>query len=262
MTNKIDSNKKEKHLQFIKSNFTKMSEREIARRLRIGKTTVNVWCKNLGLVINKNTVNDDYFKIWKPKMAYILGYILTDGNISWNTEKSYKALTITAAVKDKDNLEKIRLELKSTKELLYSKHTKSYRLIVNSKPICIDLMNFGIIPRKSLIVKFPKIPDRFLNHFIRGVVDGDGNVRYVNRKRSPYFEITICSGSREFLDKMSKRILSMGIYAKVRQHKNNVYILQYSCQRGLKLAGWIYKNKNLYLDRKFQQYQLAIKSKG
>ena len=54
----------------------------------------------------------------------------------------------------------------------------------------------------------------------------------------------------------------MGIYAKVRQHKNNVYILQYSCQRGLKLAGWIYKNKNLYLDRKFQQYQLAIKSKG
>ena len=71
----IQPNDKKKMLPFIKSNFGKLSEREMARRLDIGKTTVNLWCRELGFVVKKHTVNEDFFKKWTPNMAYILGYI-------------------------------------------------------------------------------------------------------------------------------------------------------------------------------------------
>jgi intein-encoded DNA endonuclease-like protein len=241
----IHSDDKRRMLPFIKSNFGKISEREMARRLDIGKTTVNRWCKELGFIIKKDAVNEQFFKTWGSEMAYILGYIFADGNINWKPEKSYRALTITASEKDKEHLEKIRLKLKSTKELLYSASTKSYRLIVNNKTICMDLMKLGLVPKKSLSIRFPNIPEKFLRHFIRGIIDGDGNVRYVKRKRSPYFEITISSGSKAFLEKMAEKISQIGINGKVRKNKNKVFVLQYSCRRG-----------------KFQQYKMALRAKG
>ncbi len=247
-------------LSYIKENFGKISEREMARRLSVGKTSVNRWCRELGFNIQKNTSDEKFFRNWNPGMAYILGYIFADGNINWNLKKSYRAMTITAAEKDKGHLENIRSRLKSTKGLLYSGDTKSYRLIINSKVMCKDLMALGLTPHKSLTVRFPKVPERFLNHFIRGVIDGDGNVRYVNRKRSPYFEITISSGSKAFLKSMAKKIAQVGILGKVRENNNGVFILQYSCRRGLNLANWIYQKENLHMDRKFQQYATALRA--
>lgn len=258
----IHPNIKKKILPFIRSNFGEISEREMARKLGIGKTSVNRWRTELGLVVKKNTVNDDFFKTWAPEMAYILGYIFADGNINWKPEKSYRALTITSAEKDKEHLEKIRLKLESTKELLYSESTKSYRLIVNNETICKDLMKLGLTPRKSLSMKFPEVPGNFLKHFIRGIIDGDGTVRYVKRGRSPYFEIRISSGSEAFLQKMKEKITLIGIYGNVRKLKNNVFILRYTCRKGLNLAKWIYEDVNLCLGRKFQQYKMALNAKG
>ena len=181
-------------LRFINSNIGKMSQREMARHLGLGKTTINRWCTELGFHPIKFEVNENFFDIWNENSAYILGFIFADGNVAWNPKKSYNTLTITSSEKDANHLERIRNILSSTKPLLYSQKTKSYRLTVTNRKICRRLMSLGVIPRKSLIIDFPRIPKQYINHFIRGVIDGDGNVRYVNRKRSPYFEITISSG--------------------------------------------------------------------
>jgi len=258
----IEPEVKSEMLPYIESNFGKISEREMSRRLHIGKTTVNRWRKDIGLEIKKNTVNENFFNQWNPEMSYILGYLFADGNINWNPKKSYRALTITASKKDRDHLERIRQMIESTKELLYSKNTESFRLIVNNTNICKTLMKIGLTPRKSLVVEFPKLPKQLLRHFIRGVIDGDGNVRFVDRERSPYFEITISSGSKKFLDEMAEKISeSIRINGKVRKCGKNVFVLQYSCQRGLKLANWIYRNENLHMNRKFQQYKIAVENK-
>ncbi len=258
----IQQSEKKKMLSFIKSNFGKLSNRQIAQELRVGSTTINRWCQELGLFIEKNSVNEEFFKVWTSDMAYILGFVFADGNINWNPLKSYRSLTITASEKDKKHLERMRLLMESTKELLYSSKTNSYRLIINNKAICKDLMGFGLTPRKSLSVKFPNIPRKYLRHFLRGVIDGDGNIRYVQREKSPYFEITISSGSKVFLEKMAEEIYSIGIKGKVRKVSSNVYILQYSCKRGLQLAKFIYnKDSNLCLSRKFDQYAVALRAK-
>src|SRR3989344_8780461 len=252
ITNKISNIQKSEHLPFIRGNFGVLSEREIARRLGIGKTTINRWSRELGLEPVKHTVNESFFDDLNEKSAYLLGYIYADGNINWNPEKGYYSMTITAAEKDKEHLEKVRSLISSTKPLLYSAKTKSYRLIVNSKKLCQKLISLGVIPRKSLTVQFPNIPNSQIKHFIRGVIDGDGNVRYVNRKRSPYFEITIASGSKAFCEDLIKAVKeNTGIPAYARRINENLYIIQYSCSRGEKLAEFIYSDSSIFLERKF-----------
>lgn len=263
MGTKIDPKKKQSMISFIESNLGKVSQREIARRLGVGKTTINKWSAELGFRHKKHTVNESFFNEWNEDSAYILGYIFADGNVAWNPSKGYQSLTITASEKDRIHLVRIRKLLLSTKPLLYAEKTKSNRLIVNNKKICLRLMELGVIPRKSLIVKFPDIPTDYLRHFIRGIIDGDGNVRYVERKRSPYFEITVSSGSPEFLKKMVEKIReNLGVVSRIRKISNNTFIVQYSCSRGKGLADWIYKDAHLFLQRKYQQYKIFLEAKG
>lgn len=244
---------------FIKFNFNKISQRKIARILQIGKTTVNNWSRSMGYIFQKHTVNENYFNEWSSEMAYILGYIFADGNVAWDDNKGYHTLTITASEKDKEHLETIRKIFDSTKPLTYGKSTKSYRLIVNSRVICKRLMKLGVIPRKSLIIKFPKISNSYLRDFIRGYVDGDGSLSYYNRKRSPYFEIKICSGSKNFIIALEEKIYSeQNIRSRITAQGKNCYILRYFCARGLKLAEWLYEDAELYLVRKYNKYEMAL----
>lgn len=250
---------KERYLDFIRDNFDTLSQREIARRLNIGRTTVNNWSKKIGLMYKKNTVDENFFNDFSEKSTYILGFIFADGNVSWDPKKSYRSLTITASEKDKKHLEMIRNTLSSTKPLLYSSKTKSYRLIANSKKLCLKLMRLGVIPKKSLVVRFPKIPRGQIKHFIRGVIDGDGTIRYVKRERSPYFEITISSGSRKFCVGLYKTIKeNIGIETHIKKIGKNTYVLRYTCSRGIKLAKFIYSDANIFLERKYLPFKENI----
>lgn len=259
----ITQDEKTRYLQVILSNFNKISQRKIAKMLGLGKTTVNRWSREIGLVFKRHTVNETFFDEFSETSTYLLGLIYADGNIAWNPEKGYYSLTITASEKDKAHLENIRNLLSSTKPLLYAPKTKSYRLIVNNKNLCQRLMHLGVTPRKSLTVKFPEIQEIYLRHFIRGVIDGDGNLRYVSRKRSPYFEITIASGSLEFCKGIVKAIKeSLGIGANIRKVAKNVYVIQYSCSRGEKLAKYIYQDTTIFLNRKNLEYKKLLEARN
>ncbi|MFH1631232.1 MAG: LAGLIDADG family homing endonuclease [Candidatus Aenigmatarchaeota archaeon] len=254
----ISSDKKKEMLKFLESNMGKLSQREMARKLGIGKTAVNRWCVDeFGFHPIKHIVNEEFFDNPNEESSYILGFIFADGNVTWNPSRSYWSLTITASSKDKAHLEKIRGLMGSTKPLLYSKNTNSYRLIVASKILCRKLIDLGVVPRKSMIVRFPENITRsdHVRHFIRGIIDGDGTVRYVNRRRSPYFEISICSGSERFLKKLSKVIFNhIGVKSRCRRIHSNTFGLQFSCTRGKCLAHWIYKDSRIYLKRKFANF--------
>ncbi len=120
-------------------------------------------------------------------------------------------------------------------------------------------MKFGIVPRKSLIIKFPDLPEMYLKDFIRGYIDGDGSLRYFKRPRSPYFELSVCSRSRDFIVVLEEKIFKkLEVKSRITKTKNSCFLLRYSCRRGLKLAQWIYEDADLYLSRKFIIYQEAL----
>lgn len=50
------------------------------------------------------------------------------------------------------------------------------KIVLNSKKMSNDLIDKGIVPNKSLVLKPPKINKKYYLPFILGYFDGDGTI--------------------------------------------------------------------------------------
>lgn len=116
----------------------------------------------------KHRLNESFFKQWSNEMAWVFGLIVTDGCLN----KDY--YTISIAQKDTEFLRKVA-KVMDADFVLNNNHTPS--LLLNSKIMYKDLEEKGITPSKSLTTKIPDIPKKYVPHFMRGVIDGDGWVQ-------------------------------------------------------------------------------------
>ena len=115
-------------------------------------------------------INEKFFSRWSREMAYVLGLIITDGCIS-------KEGRISLSMNDREVLEKVKIAMGSGHPIVPSKQQEGlYHFNFARTKLVKDLAVFGIGPKKSLVVKFPQIPDTFMGDFVRGVFDGDGSV--------------------------------------------------------------------------------------
>jgi len=191
----------------------------------------------------KYQLNEDYFKTWSDNMAYILGFILADGNINQNAQ------SVTISQKHKEILEDIKQELQSDQPIMETKRGL-YLFHMHSRVIRNDLINLhGLTPNKSLTVEFPKVPENYLHHFVRGYFDGDGSINY------PKFTVTFVGGSLAFMNAFQRELNKVELLSRITE-KNNHYRLFISGRRSIRLfANWIYKDKNLHLKRKFLEFE-------
>jgi len=138
--------------------------------------------RNLG---NTGIVNHDYFEhIDTSEKAYLLGMIQADGNIR-NTDIT-KSLTITQ--KDGFFLERILID-HIKENLSKSKDGSCYQYQIGSKKIVSDLIKKGIIPNKTYDMTeqnaynlWDSIPVEYKYDFLRGLLDGDGSIRFFKQK--------------------------------------------------------------------------------
>lgn len=124
------------------------------------------------------SVNSDYFKTWSHNMAYILGYIATDGCVNGERALKFGLQTLDVSL-----LEKIKKEMNFTgniyerKILVKGKEYFSNYMSIYDREICKDLKNLGIISNKSLVLgRFDFIPEEYEMSFLLGVFDGDGSI--------------------------------------------------------------------------------------
>jgi hypothetical protein len=125
--------------------------------------------------MRKYTLNEDFFEnIDSEEKAYLLGFIQADGCV--NDE----SLIIGLAARDEGHLYKIRNILEANVPI------RTYDRIVNGKvfprseiriykgKIRKNLNALGILPRKSMTSQPIQIDEELQQHYIRGLVDGDG----------------------------------------------------------------------------------------
>ncbi len=201
------------------------------------------------------TTNQNFFKKWSNKMAYVLGWFFSDGCV----HSDRRHASIHTNRKDHYILERINKIMGSNRPVkIYS--GSSY-LRIHNCIIAKDLINLGCIPKKSLTLEFPTVKDKFLSNFVRGYFDGDGSIHF-NKPNT--IKISFI-GTKKFLECLRQRLNKI---LKVKQHPitrvGNVYRLYYYGDDSRNICNWMYKNvKNLYLKRKKERFKkhLSLRKK-
>lgn len=211
----------------------------------------------------KYKINKEFFKKWSPNMAYVLGYIYADGCLI-NCDY-IRAYYLTIVSTDKDSLERIKNMMGSehkigSKKSLYKNGKRIFQIKIGSKEIYTDLINLGLYPRKSLSINFPNIPNRFINHFIRGYFDGDGCV-YFEKTKSRTGKIIIkrirvifTSGSKVFLEQMNKKMSDFYINEGKIYNSKRSFQLVFNNKDSINVFKMLYKgaSNNSFFMRKFK----------
>jgi len=202
------------------------------------------------------SVDENFFENWSNKMAYILGFTFADGSLSENT------IAWEIQRRDKSILEKINASMNSNYPIKLTKKEKYVRLRISNPIIIKDLNRFQLRVKKSR--EFPDVPEKFLSHFIRGFLDGDGWT-CIRHSRSE-ISIGFASSSYQFLNVLVSKLneifnlSSNNLRKNIKKTKNGklstCYEINWYCRNAIKLIEFLYdgvSKDSLCLDRKFDK---------
>ena len=218
-------------------------------------------------------LNQDFFKVWTPNMAYVLGFFAADGTMIVNKRGAY---FIEFNITDKKLLMHIRDIVGSDHKIAVRNRNRKnsnwkigYRLQIGSKQWFEDLTEFGFTPRKSLVMKMPAVPTTLFGDFLRGYFDGDGNVHFKKywakdrqKMRWP-FSTRFTSGSTAFLKSLHAVLHSQGLEGGFITAKNRGHELVFSHRDSVALFHLMYdtvSHNGLYLARKYKPFRKAIET--
>lgn len=202
-------------------------------------------------------------------MAYVLGFFAADGCMIKNKRGAH---FIEFHITDKDILIKIKRLLNSENKISTKKRNvkwkTGYKLQIGSKIMFEDLLSLGMTPRKSKVMKFPRISDKYISHFIRGYFDGDGNVFLGRRKdranKNWILQAGFTSGSENFLKKLHIKLRAVAkISGGTLNYCSGAFRLLFSINDSVKLYRLMYNNEdNLFLNRKKRVFEKYLKKKN
>ena len=216
---------------------------------------------------NRKKVNEDFFKTWSAKMAYVLGFIYADGAVE-DCRESSRTCYLALSNNDLSLLEAISQAMSAEKsvQVRSPRLTKikgkeywcktSYTVRIGNKKIYEDLIKLGLCPRKSLVIELPEVPKPYFQFFLRGYFDGDGCINIEKTKRNRV-NIIFTSGSKTYIEQLANKIKS--IYPAIKSsvsNGNGAFQLRYNWKNALIVANFIYHDISSapYLKYKYSKY--------
>ena len=139
--------------------------------------------------------------MWTSNLAYAIGVIATDGNLS----PDGRHLNITS--KDLDLIQTLKVVLGLKNKVVKksrggSREKKYFVLQFGDIAFYEFLLSIGLTPAKSKTLKVILVPQMFFADFFRGCIDGDGSIDSFKHPESKLFQIRLrlVSASPKFLD--------------------------------------------------------------
>ena len=211
----------------------------------------------------RRLINESFFEPanWSPGMAWVLGLLFADGNL----EKSYPVIRLSQ--RSPGGLQKV-LNLMSSSHMISSKEKRSYKGVISgkiysfkiwNKKIYNDLLKIGLTPAKSRDIKFPQVPSLYMNHFIRGLYDGDGTFY-----RSSFAGVVTSEfrcGSQDFITSMTAILeKELAIPITIHPHQQfNSYSIKIR-QKVKELVSYLYQNADepIFITEKYNKIKKLI----
>ena len=161
----------------------KLPQQIIADELGCAESTIRLRMSKYGIKGRKNSetksarLNQDFFKIWTPKMAWVLGLLFTDGYF----HEPSNTVRLALHPQDTDTLEKVRALIGPylkihTRPQFYDRTQNIASLSFGNAKMADDFRSHGLRQAKSKTMQFPDMPPECVRHFIRGCWDGDGSM--------------------------------------------------------------------------------------
>src|SRR3990172_3075806 len=206
--------------------------------------------------------NDFAFDKVTEESAYWAGFLTADGSIHRQSGYSGR-LTLKLSEKDIGHLEKFKKflnvvhEIKKCDDKVRKKVYKQAYIAISSPYLTEALESYGINEYKSFSGASEKIIGN--KHFWRGVIDGD--VWVTNVESYGACRIGLC-GNVLLMSQFKEFCESCGISTmRIRDHyPKKLFSILLNGFSSIILARLLYKNSNIYLDRKYQK-ALGIVSK-
>lgn len=194
---------------------------------------------------------------WSREIAYLTGLIASDGSLRQERPDIQFASTDKGLVKQvaeiaDNNFDTGEVTIRSYAPDVDSEYNikRIWKYAFTSRRFYFFLENIGITPNKSLTIGSLEVPDNMFFDWLRGEIDGDGNVQN-RQKRGP--SIRIASGSPKFLSWINNTLHK---YDGVNGNSNvnnhgEAYILGFYGSDAKFIAQKMYDNTQYYLERKY-----------
>lgn len=247
------------------------SSKELAEKYNISQSYVTAIWSKAGLKDKTSrvyTLNETFFnKIDTDEKAYWLGFIAADGCVYEPKDNRQKILSIGLQNTDKDHLIKLANSLSSNKPVSEYTRSSDNRTYVNiqfsSNQLCNDLEKYGITPRKTYNIIWPKINEELIPAYIRGYFDGDGSISHSFDKNSLHTVNISITGFYNNLINFQNFLKRKDIPSTFIQDKRTTKdkfgsIVFTDKNTKLKFLHLIYDNALIYLDRKYLLSQQFI----
>lgn len=205
-------------------------------------------------------------KLNSENLNYIIGFLQGDGHHSENTRNRGK-IHIKLSEKDIDILDKLEKILtpvvnvrranrvENTKFKVYEYlNYKTVHLTIFNLEFRIAIKPYVPVGKKSNIIEPPYSLSNFSKRdYIRGLIDADGSIG-ISKNNRPF--ISLCVSSEKLKDFLIKDIEEItGLKKEInRNTRDNVYNIMLNNEEAIKYAEYLYKDSNLYLDRKYNEF--------
>lgn len=186
---------------------------------------------------------------WNPAMAYAVGLMATDGNLSSRKGR------LSLVSKDADLIETFRrcLHLEAPIAPIRTVTGIHHKVQWCDRDLYEWLLRVGLTPAKSRTIGPLAIPDGLFADFFRGCIDGDGSVlvytdTYHAARRPQYvyerLYVSLVSASRRFLDWIKTHVgRTVGVSGAIYRSgpaDRPLWVLRYAKGESITLLGWMY----------------------
>jgi len=199
----------------------------------------------------------DFFDTESEESFYLAGFVAADGCVRQRKNRS-PMIRIELSSSDRKHVEKLKNILQAENPIydLYRNRkyqnrndTESSYIEIQSLKLCQALKRFNIVPRKTKTYNIPMwlMTHELNRHFLRGYFDGDGCI-YKNKKYTSYGANV--RGTLQFLESFKTIIGHFDIKSRNPYLAGGSYIMSFTTLNVGKLCSFLYKDSNIYLDRK------------